>query len=266
MRSILVLFALSLTAMTFEPARAADATTSWTGPYVGLSGGYDWAEAPIRLTPQGKWLSDSEAPIVSQSGSPTFRPGGFIGGGLVGYQQQIGAIVVGAEGDFSWTSLDAFAQTNRYTAPITGDTYVFQSGVSADWLATLRGRVGLAVADGVLPYVTGGLSLADFRYRNGYIFGLGPGLGGHLVPQISEAEQSRTAVGWSAGAGLDYLLDQRWSFRAEYLHTDLGTGATFETAEFINGVATNNGYTSRHNATLTEDVLRFGIIYRFNLF
>jgi hypothetical protein len=75
---------------------------------------------------------------------------GFAGlaGVQAGYNWQSGNAVYGVEADWAWTGFDE--EWLHYD----GDDYV---KAQMDWLATLRGRLGLA-AGNALGYVTGGLA------------------------------------------------------------------------------------------------------------
>jgi len=94
---------------------------NWTGPYIGISGGYGWG--------------------TSNFGDPD---GGLFGATL-GYNWQMGALVTGIEGDISWSGLD-------------GDRG--PRSVNNDWLGTVRGRLGYN-AGRWMPYVTGGLAVGN---------------------------------------------------------------------------------------------------------
>ena len=61
-------------------------------------------------------------------------------------------------------------------------------------------------------------------------------------------------VGWTAGAGLEFGLWDRWSVKGEYLYVDLGT--------FSCTIACS-GTKFFTNTTLTEGVFRAGLNYRF---
>jgi outer membrane immunogenic protein len=101
-------------AETYNPAPA----WSWTGPYVGLQGGYGW-------------------------GGSTIGNSGWLGGAYMGYNFQTATNwVVGIEGDASATGKSGTAAT------IT---------VSNPWNATVRGRVGYAF-DRFMVYGTGGVA------------------------------------------------------------------------------------------------------------
>lgn len=91
---------------------------NWSGLYVGAHAGYGWGSK--------EW---SDVGPFSSSHDLD----GFIGGGQVGYNYQVGQIVFGVEGDLSGTRADGASQFGGAT---------FESRV--DWVATLTGRLGYA--------------------------------------------------------------------------------------------------------------------------
>jgi outer membrane immunogenic protein len=68
---------------------------------------------------------------------------------------------------------------------------------------------------------------------------------------------SVTRAGWTAGAGIEARIDNRWSTKLEYLYVDLGSGTVF--TEPIGG-----GATVSENVTFRAHILRGGLNYRFN--
>lgn len=124
-------------------------------------------------------------------------------GGTIGCNYQTGAFVLGIEADDSWTnnqgSSFAIAPFNR--------TALIQT--EENWIATFRGRLRYAFAPRWLAYVTGGAAATDARLTI-----TDPnGLGGSGV----EASDSNTRWGWTVGAGTEWAVAGRWSFKAEYL-------------------------------------------------
>ncbi|WP_157016075.1 outer membrane protein [Mesorhizobium xinjiangense] len=151
----LVLSALAVLSVT--AANAADVAPSeappptpgievpiftWTGGYIGLQGGYSWADAQL------------------ESGAETFGGdfGGGMFGGFAGYNWQAGPVVFGVEGDAS-----AISNDERFSSSV-GDVEV-----GTDYLASLRGRLGYAW-DRVMVYGTGGVAFADAS-ANGVVNG-----------------------------------------------------------------------------------------------
>jgi outer membrane immunogenic protein len=160
---------------------------AFNGPYIGASVGYVGVDADHSPEGQSKLSSDD---------------GGVIAGGHIGYNMQCGRFVIGAEGDFSWTDLKSHA-----TAADGTDFWT-----SVDWLATLRGRLGLVVHENVMLYGTAGVAWADRTHKL-----YDPGAPGGPFSQ----SDSDTATGFVVGGGVEFLRHERWLFRAEVLYVGL---------------------------------------------
>lgn len=190
-----VSFLLSTSAFAADlPTRTAPApfvspvpAFTWAGFYVGANAGYAWGEAEVSIAGIGSDSDDYE---------------GFIGGGQVGYNWQAGQFVFGVEADLQGSGIE-------YEETAFGITATSQ----IDYLGTVRGRLGFAVAR-VLPYVTGGFAFAqnDISFVNGGV-------------RVSD-DQIHT--GWTVGAGLEAQLAGGWSIKGEYLYVDLGRETYFE--------------------------------------
>jgi outer membrane immunogenic protein len=141
---------------------------SWTGIYVGVNGGGDFGT----VTP-GAAL-----------GGAAFNTTGFLIGGTLGGNYQMGSFVIGLEGDGDYNSLNT-------TIP-GGGTFTSQ------WLATVRGRAGWAW-DRILFFGTGGAAFA---------------------PAAVTGLNSTTMTGWTAGGGIEYAFTPNWTAKAEYLYVD----------------------------------------------
>jgi outer membrane immunogenic protein len=107
----------------------ADATTVWTGPYIGLHGGYGW----------GNFKSTAAGTTTN------LDPAGAFGGFQGGYNWQFAPNwVIGLESDSSWGSLKDSAGANK---------------IKIDEMGTVRPRLGYAM-NRTLLYGTGGLAWA----------------------------------------------------------------------------------------------------------
>ena len=104
---------------------------NWTGFYVGINGGGAWGNS--------QW-----------DGLNKFDVSGGMIGGTIGYNWQVGQIVVGAEGDIDWSGVKG------NTGVLCGATCETRN----KWLATIRGRLGYAF-DRFRPYITAGLAAGD---------------------------------------------------------------------------------------------------------
>jgi outer membrane immunogenic protein len=182
---------------------------NWTGFYLGINGGGGWGSS--------SWDSTGSFDVS----------GGMIGG-TVGYNWQMGAWVLGLEGDIDWASIKG--STN---AP-----GCFLAGCSTEntWVGTARGRVGYAF-DRFMPYVTGGAAFGGVDANHAPFTG-----------------QSSTQVGWAAGAGVEFAVVNNVTAKVEYLHYDLGS--------FTCGLNCGNGVVN-DTVSFSADVIRGGVNLRF---
>lgn len=188
------------------PPRSVVAYYNWTGFYAGINGGYAWGESNF-------------------FGAFDSSPKGFVIGGTLGYNYQVGSFVWGLEGDFDY-------------ADIKGDTAClgFVCETKSKWLATARGRLGYAF-DRFLPYITGGAAFSDIEVS---------------VPLLG-LSQSQTRTGWTVGGGLEYAFLGSWTAKIEYLYVDLGRAETTFTAPFV-----------ANNVDFKANVVRAGLNYKFS--
>src|SRR5947209_8617293 len=110
---------------------------SWTGFYVGINGGGAWGGNSRFDFPGGP----SDSVDVS----------GWLAGGTLGFNYQLGPVVLGVEGDIDASGI-------RGSNACLGGGFACQ--IQNDWLGTVRGRIGYAF-DRFLPYVTGGLAVGN---------------------------------------------------------------------------------------------------------
>jgi len=185
-------------------AYAPPSLPAWGGWYLGIQGG----------------VAGHSASFNDPDGFLTFFPnffdqrkmGGIIGG-LLGYNWQQSSFVYGVEGDWNWIG----AKATRLTADINGpeSNGDLSTSYAVNWLATLRGRAGLAF-DSTLLYVTGGLA---FGHAKNDVELIGTGNFAGLQASFT---QNQIKVGWTAGVGVEHMLSQHWTARAEFRFVDLG--------------------------------------------
>jgi outer membrane immunogenic protein len=101
-----------------------------------------------------------------------------------------------------------------------------------------------------LLYATGGLAYGQVDTKET--------IGG---PVLLSAPTT-TNVGWTAGAGIEGAIGGGWTARLEYLYVDLGkVNGSFVTAipALSGGVIVSN-----YSSHITDNVVRFGINYKFS--
>jgi outer membrane immunogenic protein len=224
------------------PPMVVASVYNWTGIYGGVHVGYG----------QGMkdWLDFSH----------DFKVKGFLGGGQVGVNQQIGNWVVGVEADASWSNIRG-AQTVTFGGAIVGITQTTTASTRIDALATLAGRLGFA-QDRWLVYVKGGAAWARERHDFSGIATLVNPLVGGATTQTISATGSEDRFGWVFGIGSEFALGGNWSFKSEYNYLHMGNRRVR-----LDGTLTTNGVAAP--VSNTADVLqqvhlaKFGVNYRF---
>lgn len=164
--------------------------------------------------------SDWDSPAVST------KPKGFVGGVTLGYNYQTGLWVWGLEGDFDYSGM-------KGSADCAGGTCETKNS----WFATARGRIGYAGWNNWLPYITGGAAFGDVKATSPF------------------GDASKTKVGWTAGAGVEYAMWTNWSVKVEYLYADLG--------KFDCGTSCGGPGVTTDNITFKTNIVRAGLNYRF---
>jgi opacity protein-like surface antigen len=193
----------------------------WTGCYAGLHVG----------------VGAEDDPFSASSGftsADILNGGGAVAGGQVGCNIQTGTLVLGLEGDGSWSSL-----RNRFD----NSSAVFAQTITTrnPWNADAAARAGIAI-DHALLYGKAGVALGRFGFSENDV---GGGFGS------ANATLTGILVGW----GVEYAFAPHWSARLEYDHVDyLGKDIQF----------VGNVFAPGFNATVSAqtDIVTAGINYR----
>jgi len=243
---------------------------NWTGLYIGGNFGYSWgrANSDFTFTPTGT--------TTTTTSNNRQNINGVLGGAQIGYNWQSSAFLYGLEADFQGAD-----QKGRITVLDTNPTDVANAGGGVgctiggtstpcpaaitstlgqklEWFGTVRGRVGYLVAPSWLVYGTGGLAYG--RVKSDFL----------SVEPDGETDVSHwaeTRVGWAAGAGVEAMLWDRWTWRLEYLHVDLtrngSTNSTLFHSGFFTpppGVIVGN---FAINTRASDEIVRVGLNYVF---
>jgi outer membrane immunogenic protein len=205
---------------------------SWTGIYIGGNAGAAWNRGSFSdAAGNGFTLPTSNAV--------------FTGGGQVGGNWQMGALVLGVEGQFDW-----LANQNNASAgiafPPSGD--VIQVISKDRWLTTLTGRIGVA-ADHWLFYAKGGGA-----WVGNHSFTVNDTTNGQSVSSSSGAWNT----GWTVGGGIEWAFAGPWSVKLEYDYIKLSSNSF--TVPATSTFLPNDTFTTANRNIQT---VLFGVNYRF---
>lgn len=219
----LLCFLAPAPAADLQPYRAAPAYRpyDWSGIYVGISGGYAFAHALATITGNGVVISQDD------------KVSGSLLGGQIGANGQWGQLVLGFEGDVSKTWQSKGFGTGGPALAVNVESEI-------PWLATVRGRAGIAL-DQWLIYGTAGLSVMGVETKGTATYGTRTVSANLFDPQ----------VGFVWGVGVETAL---WAspvtLRIEYLNV-----LPVDTSQYTGGVD--------FGTKASNSILRMGLNARF---
>ena len=199
----------------------AAAAQNWTGFYLGASAGGG--------TSKDNWDINNGGAVFSDRGH------GGLAGLQTGYNWQSGSILLGLEADYLWSGIKGSTD-----CPGGG----FTCGHDLKGLGSARARLGWVAAPSAMIYFTGGLGWGSSRWT------AKDSVTGSLA---GGGATSRTSTGWALGGGVEFLLNNNWTVKGEYLHYDFG--------RFSASPADFGG--TPVNFKLSADTFKIGLNYKF---
>jgi outer membrane immunogenic protein len=243
--------AADLGARSYTKAPALAPVRNWSGFYIGGNLGYGWRNGNTDFS-----FLPTPAAFGDNNGSLGIRSTGVIGGAQIGYNWQIGPLVTGIEADVQGSDIKGSARATAtfFGTAVPDPQVVPSSETKLAWFGTVRGRLGVTVTPDLLLYGTGGLAYGRVdASANTHLF----------VPDgspfaESPASVSKTKVGWTAGAGAEWMFARNWSAKLEYLYLDLGSDSA------IGNVTPATGFQVGYTWHTRENITRVGVNYHFD--
>ncbi|QGM44348.1 TonB-dependent receptor plug domain-containing protein [Methylocystis heyeri] len=279
----------SVADLPFKAAAPAEPSPApfWTGFYAGVNAGGlfgdnnglnnvpgDAFDDPGAKNPKSGQILRSatyfgRASASSAASVVPLSEGGFLGGGQIGYNWQFRPkLVAGLEADFQGTTAhasgSALGAANEAVTRASVTTTTTASK-SLAYLGTARGRFGYLVTPALLAYATGGLAYGEphlaasiWQFSNSASFGVNGG--------YENANSLR--IGWTVGAGGEWLINPHWSAKLEYLYCDLGNQGFYGLLGGVNQAVAGRPLLYVSNVTSAGwsggHVVRAGLNYHFD--
>ncbi len=191
----------------FVKAKPVAVHDPWTGFYAGAHLGYGWGKKT--------WVDNYPVYDGEIDAEPHVQ--GILGGLQFGYNYRINWLVLGLEGDFSWSDV----HNTDFGCYSFGNQLC---GSRIDWFADITGRLGVVYGP-ALYYIKGGAVWVDDRFNNrATCSGPQPNRAGGINADCGNtyyAHQSR--IGWLVGGGIEAFFARDWSVKVEYNYMDLGS-------------------------------------------
>jgi opacity protein-like surface antigen len=190
----------------FVKARPAPVVNPWNGFYLGAHGGYGWSK---------KKFVDNFPVYDGEIDAEPLLQGG-LGGFQLGYNYRTDWLLLGVEGEFSWSDI----KNNDFSCFSFGDQVC---SATSEWFAALAGRIGY-VNGPALFYAKGGAVWTRDHFTNlATCAGSQPTSRDGVSADCGVkyfADQNR--LGWLIGGGIEYLIAANWSLKIEYNYMDFG--------------------------------------------
>lgn len=206
-RSLLMMFTLACAVLPASPSLANDGKGRWGGLYIGASVGWQQTDysSELRGFPGDLVTGDHTSGIA---------------GLHLGFQHQMGRLVLGVEASLSGTGL-----FSSLSGAIPGGTpeclgvagsaiFSCQAGLSR--LMTLGPKLGYAFSDRLMIYGTGGWAVGNIRDQV-------------TVNSVAVGATQDRHNGWFIGAGVEHALTRNWVVGLEYLHVEFDSKFRCET-------------------------------------
>lgn len=242
----------------------------WSGLYVGAHVGFGMGAttdsldcefgntAPLGsvswLAGQGVGCNGTGEPVAitalhNEDGAPWYTDddlsdmSGWLAGGQLGYNAQMGSLVVGAEVTGSLASISDTGVTEvqlYYSTELEEYGAIYEGTMDVNWIATAVGKLGFALNDKMLVSAVGGLALA----------------GTELSSSAGYSDQ-QVAQGFTAGAQVEFKLTDNISAFGAYNHMWFND-VSYE-GNSLAGVIANF-----HEYDINLDVVKFGLNYQID--
>jgi outer membrane immunogenic protein len=163
------------------------------------------------------------------------KDNGWGAGVGIGYNFQFDNVIVGAVVDWTWLDV---GESRAFTGCCGTDR--ISSELSN--IGTVRGVLGFAMEDRVMPYVTAGWAWADVNHQ----FRSAAGNGHRISLDASD--------GWTAGGGINVAIGANTALNLEVLWVDFGDASGHH----------SDGFPSEAAAAVESDatIARIGVIFR----
>jgi outer membrane immunogenic protein len=208
---------------------------NWQGFYVGLHVGGQWGESTDTDLDGYNFTNDRSR----------YDESGFVAGGQAGYNFQWKWLVVGLEGDLGYMDLDG-SGVQPGSVPFFHSDTIGKS--DSDFYATFRDRIGVAF-NHWLFYATGGGIVVNYDTRVVDTNLTAPG------DASINAHTQELNWGWTAGGGIEYMLNCHWSLKGEYLY--------YQLADQNFHAPSNFGGDFHWRADTDGNIVRAGVNYHF---
>lgn len=246
--SIKTILLATVTVFAVSPVMAADlvveevevepaaASYDWNGVYIGVGAGMVSGSVDQMWDVSDIWTGAAPPPYELSN-----SPSGWALSAYAGFNYVVGdGFVVGLEGEYVAT--DATEDNGGPWYPAS-DHHV--TNITSLW--SVSGKAGVA-ADAILFYATAGVAGGNVEISSQC---------DAACASTDTATASGHQIGWTVGAGLDFMVADNVTVGVNYKYIDLGS------AEYTPNVLPGNWVSSERTVTTTANVLSARVGFKF---
>jgi outer membrane immunogenic protein len=228
------------------------ASPIWTGFYIGGHMGGAWSS--IGTNSSTFWDGTSANPWhYTNFGGEKLTSTDVFGGAQFGYNWQSTNFVYGVEIDLGGLAGDnqrTFTATTLHRAGDIDKVAAVNVKEDGGFYGDVAGRLGYAWGN-VLLYAKGGFAWLDPNFKvSGTITDHRAG----TITGFTNSDDNKTLTGWTAGGGLELMLNPHWTMKVEYLYFNFGSDDRTFTIDANNSWKTLKG-------DLTVNTVKLGFNY-----
>jgi outer membrane immunogenic protein len=221
-----------------SPTPVVTLVNDWSGFYGGGDVGGRWSNQSWNTTCLNQGIGGGvgcplnlvvpNTPLFPTNNPASFNSTSVKAGIYAGYNWQVTSWVVGIEGDANWANNNKTIRgiPGTFNPATAGAPGLDTANVRQGWEGSLRIRTGYLLTPSVMLFTTGGVALTDVKASAfcGTAFPVGwctgPAGPGSNLGTVSSASDTR--VGWTVGAGVEFMVTGNWLVRGEYRYADYG--------------------------------------------
>lgn len=213
-------------------APALPAFYNWTGFYAGVQIGHSWGQDTTK-----EFFTAGRVPVRSDY-VYDYSADSLIGGGHLGFNYQMGSLVLGVEGDLEASNASGgFNDAGGRPGPIIDPGGIVR--VKQDWQGSVRARIGYAF-DRFMIYGSAGVSFSQFEYSYFNPF-----------PLVRAGEGDKfSRTGFTVGGGANYAITDNVILGLDYRYTDYGSFDYVARSAFLGLTAEQNPRTHAVRASV----------------
>jgi outer membrane immunogenic protein len=217
---------------------------TWSGCYVGANIGYGFGRDTNGF---GALIDGGFPDRAFELGPYNHNTSGIVAGGQLGCNHQGDSnLVIGVEGDLSWSGISGSHTVAEDSLP-GGDPGTYTEFKSQNlWDGDVALRLGIAHDRGLF-YGKAGIAWAGFRYAETHDDFSCPGGGSFCTMSFTN-----TRPGLLLGVGWEEALSGNWSFKIEYNYLNFGSAT----------IPYPVGGTPTFKVSDTKQLIKIGLNYR----